>query len=174
MCACRIPQGKKPFEIESLELLKNDECLKSITTYAVRFHDRPGKRPMFDYCLGDPSGSVCIDFIIPIALTPEEIEKKLPKFPGEEPQLLIFLPVHDIEFLNAPAWKINPIPEGTYGAGNWWIVQTGKARMEKTPHGYLLCLDGIAYQLVPYSGRKENEYLVWKSVNEKKVMACGR
>lgn len=144
-----------PWEKNSIVIMKDANCLRDISDYSIRVHK--SARPHFDYAVGNPNDDACIDFVIPKTNTTVETTG-IPILPKVQ-VLLLLMPVHEISFLNGEVGKVNVIEEGEYGAGTWWIVKKGKARMEQTSKTlWHLCFDDDQYTILEFKRAGGSKY----------------
>lgn len=170
--ACKLGSGM-PLERGSADLLSDEGCLPSFDAYSIRFHDSTNMH--IDYAIGSENLKFCIDFIVPktldrsklsgyerhqyagmegTVLSARQIAPFLPSLParGEKFQLM-FQPVHGVEVILAEKGEIQEIEKGTYGAGEWFVVEKGKASMEKVKGKVTLSIGGRSFYITtgPYN-----------------------
>lgn len=152
----------------SLELLQDPEFTSSINSYTIRLHDAKKRGLHFDYALGNPEKKICVDFIIPKKLKPEQVKKKTPNLPGTKPMVISFMDPHDISFLTGKIGVKHVIQKGEYGEGTWTILYKGKASVEPRGSGFMLMLDNSKYLI--FYAKNIDQWLIKKLESNKAIV----
>ena len=156
--ACTFNE-KEPWDVHSLALLTNDNCLPLLDTYSVRIHEAIKRGTHFDIAIGTFDLDLCVDFVIFGTLTPDELARgdNFP-IPGQY-KWMNFMPAHNAHDFKDAAGNTHPgvifsrlgvwntIPAGEYGGGKWKISRTGPASVQRvSAHSYIMEIDGVIYK----------------------------
>lgn len=113
----------------------------------------------------------CIDFFLPKpvtipgykrheykgkeghVLTKKELSRFVPVLPERgKPMKLKFMPVHHRTVLISKKGLVHEIERGGYGAGEWFVVEQGEAKIIKRDGHFLLSLGERYFRIVPAYG----------------------
>jgi predicted N-acetyltransferase YhbS len=147
--------------------MQDDACISHVNFYAIRLH--LATQAHFDYAIGNKNDNICIDFIIPTTnasihdTTPGNIT--VPVLPGKHITKLMFEEVHSIKVLANEIGKVEMIPEGQYGAGQWWVVQNGKASLERAGKDWHLCFGNDRFRIITMQSGDEIYYNIIRSTS---------
>jgi len=166
------PPVKKqaPHEIHSSELFQNDDFLANVNEYSIRFHLADKAGPHYDFCLGNAGLDLCIDFFIPGKLAEKQLHGKMSNLPvpGERAKLMMLEPAHNVEVMTSPIGKKMPIAKGKRGAGTWWTIMRGNAKIKRDKNNFVLLLDDIAFKLISINGEPKKMLIARSKSNQKR------